>query len=178
MSGTVVKHTRQNDISNPMQLLQYFHQTAETTNGATETHFNGGNTAASDAKVEGNVATFASNEHGLNFLSESEVESKPQAAVEPPAPVENLSERAPPESSGFGTQRADEGWVEQGGEAAAGDQGDNTGKKNEIWCNKYLGCPTDQTCQLEPTPVSCSPGVGPLFISCKSVSNLQENIVS
>lgn len=102
-------------------------ETAETTNGATETHFNGGNTAASDAKIEGNVATFASNEHGLNFLSESEVESKPQAAVEPPAPVENLSERAPPESSGFGTQRADEGWVEQGGEAAAGDQGDNTG---------------------------------------------------
>ena len=66
----------------------------------------------------------ASNEHGLNFLSESEVESKPQAAAELPPPVEKQNEQAPP-----GTAGADEEWVEQGGEGTPGDQeGDDTGK--------------------------------------------------
>lgn len=74
------------------------------------------------------MATFGSNEHGLNFLSESEVESKPQPVAEPPAPVETPTEVAPPESSGFGSSGADEGWVEQGGDRNAGDQeGDDSG---------------------------------------------------
>ena len=103
-------------------------QTEQTPNGATESHFNGSNTAASVPKDEGNVAMFASNEHGLNFLSESEVECKPQTVEEPPAPVENECEEAPPESSGFSSQGADEGWVEQGGEGATGDQGEDMGK--------------------------------------------------
>ena len=101
----------------------------ESTNGPSDTHMNGRNTATSHANEGGNVATFASNEHGLNFLSESEVESKPQTAADPPALVEKTNEGAPPESSGFGASGADEGWVEQGGDRNAGDQeGDDTGK--------------------------------------------------
>lgn len=88
-----------------------------------------GNTATSTTNEGGNVATFASNEHGLNFLSESEVETKPQTVAEPPAPVEKQNEGAPPESTGFGASGADEGWVEQGGDATAGDhERDDTGK--------------------------------------------------
>ena len=101
---------------------------AEANNGPTETHFNGENTAAPGEKEGGNVATVASNEHGLNFLSESEVESKPKAVAEPSAPAANLSEGAPPESSGFAAQGGDEGWIEQGGEGNAGEQGDDTSK--------------------------------------------------
>ena len=56
------------------------------------------------------------------------MESKPQTVAEPPPPVENQSEEAPPESSGFGSQGADEGWAEQGGEGTAQDQGDDVGK--------------------------------------------------
>ena len=105
---------------------------AEAINGPTETHFNGENTAAPDEKG-GNVATVASNEHGLNFLSESEVESKPKAVAEPSAPAANLSEGAPPESSGFAAQGGDEGWIEQGGEGNAGEQGDDTSKLTDLF---------------------------------------------
>ncbi|XP_078346159.1 uncharacterized protein LOC144631580 isoform X2 [Oculina patagonica] len=107
------------------QLIQ--NQTVDSTNGPSDTHVNGGNTATSNANEGGNMATFASNEHGLNFLSESEVESKPQTVAEPPAPVEKPTKEAPPESSGFGASGADEGWVEQGGDRNAADQGDDTG---------------------------------------------------
>lgn len=87
-----------------------------------------GNTATPNTNEGGNVATFTSNEHGLNFLSESEVETKPQTEAEPPAPVEQ-NEGAPPENTGFGASGADQGWVEQGGDGAAGDhEGDDTGK--------------------------------------------------
>ena len=90
---------------------------------------NGGNTETSTVNEGGSVATFASNEHGLNFLSESEVESKPQTVAEPPEPVEKPNEGAPPENSGFGSSGTDEGWVEQGGDRNAGEQeGDDTSK--------------------------------------------------
>ena len=106
---------------------------AEENNGPTETRFNGENTDAPGEKEGGNVATVASNEHGLNFLSESEVESKPKAVAEPSAPAANLSEGAPPESSGFAAQGGDEGWIEQGGEGNAGEQGDDTSKWTDLF---------------------------------------------
>ena len=87
-----------------------------------------GNTATPNTNEGGNVATFTSNEHGLNFLSESEVETKPQTVAEPPAPVEQ-NEEAPAENTGFGASVADQGWVEQRSDGTAGDQeGDDSGK--------------------------------------------------
>ena len=78
------------------------------------------------------MATFASNEHGLNFLSESEVESKHQTVAEPPAPVEDQNEAVSTQSSGFSAGGEDEGWGEQGGEETARDQGENTGKGTDL----------------------------------------------
>lgn len=93
-----------------------------------------GNTATTNANDGGNVATFTSNEHGLNFLSESEVETKPQTVVEPPAPVEQ-NERAPPENTGFGASGADQGWVAQGGDGTAVDhEGNDTGELLKTTC--------------------------------------------
>lgn len=87
-------------------------QTNETTDGSTETHLNGGSPATSDTK---DVATFASNEHGLNFLSESEVESKQQQdEEEPQAPVESQPQAAASQNTGISAQGVDEEWVEQG----------------------------------------------------------------
>lgn len=82
----------------------------------------------------------ASNEHGLNFLSESEVESKPQTVAESPAPVEKQNEGAPPESSGFGTSGADEGWVKQGGDGTTGDQGGDDAGEGSGSFFTTLGC--------------------------------------
>ena len=71
---------------------------------------------------------FVSNEHGLNFLSESEVESKPPAPAELPPALEKQSEQAPPENNAS----RDEGWNDPGGEATPGNQGDDAGKWNTL----------------------------------------------
>lgn len=98
----------------------------ESTNGPSDSQVNGGNNTTTKVKEGGNVAMFVSNEHGLNFLSESEVESKPPASAEIPPALEKQSEQAPPE----GNTGRDEGWGDQGGEGTPGDQGDDTGEWN------------------------------------------------
>ena len=61
------------------------------------------------------MAAFASNEHGLNFLSESEVESKQQQdEEEQQAPVENQPQAAATQNTRISAQGVDEEWVEQG----------------------------------------------------------------
>lgn len=98
-------------------------QTVESANGPSDTQVNGGNNTATKVKEGGNVAMFVSNEHGLNFLSESEVESKPPAPAELPPALEKQSEQAPPENNAS----RDEGWNDPGGEGTPGNQGDDAG---------------------------------------------------
>lgn len=86
----------------------------------------GDSALASDSK---DVTTFASNEHGLNFLSESEVESKPQMAAEPLPPIENQTPVAPVEDMGFVAQGEGKGWAEQG---ATGNQRNDSGESMSL----------------------------------------------
>lgn len=81
----------------------------------------GDSALAPDSK---DVTTFASNEHGLNFLSESEVESKQQMEAEPLPPVENQTPVTPVEDMGFVAQVEGKGWAEQ---EAIGNQRNDTG---------------------------------------------------
>lgn len=96
-------------------------QAVETINGRTENLLYGDSALASDSK---DVTTFASNEHGLNFLSESEVESKQQMTEEPLPAVENQTPVPPVEDMGFVAQGEGKGWAEQG---AIGNQRNDSG---------------------------------------------------
>lgn len=86
----------------------------------------GDSASASDSK---DVTTFASNEHGLNFLSESEVESKQQMTEEPLPPVESQTPVPPVEDMGFVAQGEGKGWAEQG---AIGNQRNDSGESMSL----------------------------------------------
>lgn len=86
----------------------------------------GDSALASDSK---DVTAFASNEHGLNFLSESEVESKQQMLPEPLQPVVVQTPVTPVEDVGFVAQGEGESWAEQGG---IGNQRNDSGESMNL----------------------------------------------
>lgn len=102
-------------------------------NGRTENLLYGDSALTSDSK---DVTAFASNEHGLNFLSESEVESKQQMLPEPLQPVVVPLQPVvvqtpvtPVEDVGFVAQGEGESWAEQGG---IGNQRNDSGESMNL----------------------------------------------
>ena len=115
----------------------------EPINRSPEGQLNGSDAAqsadTSSNKGGENVAALANNELGLNFLSESEVESKPESATEPLVPADSPAAPAPPEESGYRAPvSGDEGWVEQRGEGHLGNEaGGETGIDHADILNVY-----------------------------------------
>ena len=86
----------------------------ETANGI---HSEGTPTTAMDtttpsqtiSQPDTNISSIEANEHGLNFLSESEVESKPQVDQAQLPSTLHINE-----STGFGSAPTGDGWEESG----------------------------------------------------------------